>query len=110
MKNLLTVSQLNFVNMAFRHHHFVTRISYVGRDVEQPILEHDGNGFLSLVNRSVNEVNRGMPEPSDYTLEKLLNSNVPLHPVGVTLDNDPSESNIEEFVNNKLKIENNNED
>ena len=84
-------------------------MSYVGRDVEQPILVPDGNGYLSLVNRSVNEVNRGMPEPADYTLEKLLNSNVPLHPVGVTLDNDPTEANIESFVNNKLTTDNNNE-
>lgn len=96
--------------MAFRHHHFATRMSFPGRVVEQPILVTDGKGFLNLVNRSVNEVNKAMPEPADYTLEKLLNSNVPLQPVGVTLDNNPSQSNIEEFVNNKLKIDNNNED
>lgn len=96
--------------MAFRHHHFATRMSFSGRVVEQPILVPDGKGFLNLVNRSVNEVNNAMPEPADYTLEKLLNSNVPLQPVGVTLDNNPSQSNIEEFVNNKLKIDNNNED
>lgn len=95
--------------MAFRHHKFITRMSLVGRAVEQPILEANGKGDLTLVNRNVNVLNKAIPEPSDYTLEKLLNSNVPLQPAHATLDDNPSVSNIESFVNHKLKIENNNE-
>lgn len=84
-------------------------MSLVGHAVEQPILEADGKGDLNLVNRNVNVLNKAIPEPSDYTLEKLLNSNVPLQPVHATLDDNPTVSNIESFVNNKLKIDNNNE-
>ncbi|AYQ58186.1 putative VP5 [Microviridae sp.] len=93
--------------MAFRHHHFKTSMSLVGNDVEQPTLEADGKGYLNLVNRSVNALNKAIPEPCDYTLEKLLNSNVPLQPVSATLDDNPTVSNIESFVNNKLKVDNN---
>lgn len=82
-------------------------MSLVGNDVEQPTLEADGKGYLNLVNRSVNALNKAIPEPCDYTLEKLLNSNVPLQPVSATLDDNPSVSNIEAFVNNKLKVDNN---
>lgn len=82
-------------------------MSLVGHAVEQPILEADGKGYLNLVNRSVNALNKAIPEPCDYTLEKLLNSNVPLQPVSATLDDNPTVSNIESFVNNKLKVENN---
>lgn len=82
-------------------------MSLVGHAVEQPILEADGKGYLNLVNRSVNALNKAIPEPCDYTLEKLLNSNVPLQPVSATLDDIPTVSNIESFVNNKLKVENN---
>lgn len=82
-------------------------MSLVGNDVEQPTLEADGKGFLNLVNRSVNALNKAIPEPCDYTLEKLLNSNVPLQPVSATLDDNPTVSNIESFVNNKLKVDNN---
>lgn len=82
-------------------------MSLVGNDVEQPTLEADGKGYLNLVNRSVNALNKAIPEPSDYTLEKLLNSNVPLQPVSATLDDNPTVSNIESFVNNKLKVDNN---
>lgn len=82
-------------------------MSLVGNDVEQPTLEADGKGYLNLVNRSVNALNKAIPEPCDYTLEKLLNSNVPLQPVSVTLDENPTVSNIESFVNNKLKVDNN---
>lgn len=95
--------------MAFRHHKFNTRMSLAGYDVEQPTLEANGKGYFNLVNRSVNVLNKAIPEPSDYTLEKLLNSNVPLQPAHATLDDNPSVSNIESFVNHKLKIENNNE-
>lgn len=82
-------------------------MSLVGNDVEQPTLEADGKGYLNLVNRSVNALNKAIPEPCDYTLEKLLNSNVPLQPVSATLDDNPTISNIESFVNNKLKVDNN---
>lgn len=82
-------------------------MSLVGNDVEQPTLEADGKGYLNLVNRSVNALNKAIPEPCDYTLEKLLNSNVPLQPVSATLDDNPTVSNIESFVNNKLKVDNN---
>lgn len=82
-------------------------MSLVGNDVEQPTLEADGKGYLNLVNRSVNVLNKAIPEPCDYTLEKLLNSNVPLQPVSATLDDNPTVSNIESFVNNKLKVDNN---
>lgn len=82
-------------------------MSLVGHAVEQPILEADGKGYLSLVNRSVNVLNKAIPEPCDYTLEKLLNSNVPLQSVSATLDDNPTVSNIESFVNNKLKVDNN---
>ena len=82
-------------------------MSLVGNDVEQPTLEADGKGYLNLVNRSVNALNKAIPEPCDYTLEKLLNSNVPLQPVSATLDDNPTVSNIESFVNHKLKVDNN---
>lgn len=82
-------------------------MSLVGNDVEQPTLEADGKGYLNLVIRSVNALNKAIPEPCDYTLEKLLNSNVPLQPVSATLDDNPTVSNIESFVNNKLKVDNN---
>lgn len=82
-------------------------MSLVGTDVEQPTLEADGKGYFNLVNRSVHALNKAIPEPCDYTLEKLLNSNVPLQPVSATLDDNPTVSNIESFVNNKLKVDNN---
>lgn len=45
-----------------------------------------------------------LPNVEDYTLEKLLNANVPLDKVTVNLDSSTDEENISHFVNS-LKID-----
>lgn len=96
--------------MAFRHHYFhptpVDRSVKFETLVSKPVSVSGSVPLYSTVAVDDSELNRSIPSPSEYTLENLLNANIPLQRVNVSLDNLPTTENIENFVNN-LKIEQN---
>lgn len=97
--------------MAFRHRKFqktpLTNCVPFETLVCRPVSQSDGSVIYSTVALDDASLNGSLPSPSDYTLEKLLNANVPLQRVDISLDNTPTDENISNFVNNNLKIEDN---
>ena len=97
--------------MAFRHSFMrppVVDRSEPFRTLITKPLSIDGNsstfGTVSVDDFSLNG---SLPSPEDYSLERLLAANIPLQRVDISLDDVPSQANIENFVNNNLKIEDN---
>lgn len=71
------------------------------QDVVQSIMsDKSGVQHVRFVNRDNDDVTKSIPKPSDYTLENLLLSGVPLHQVSASIldDNPPTSEQIEKFV------------
>lgn len=100
--------------MAFRHRYFprhkVADKTPFRTTIVKPVVDSNGVQTFSTVVVDDFALNGNLPNPSDYTLEKLMNANVPLQRVDVSLDNSLTEENITNFVNNNLKIDEPNED
>lgn len=96
--------------MAFRHHYFhstpVDRSVKFQTLVSKPVSVSGSVPLYSTVALDDSVLNCSIPSPLEYTLENLLNANIPLQRVNVSLDNLPTTENIENFINN-LKIEEN---
>lgn len=95
--------------MPFRHRKFKTPVEvsderFITRQRQQ-ISESSDCVQFTVVSVSDEQISRAIPSPSDYTLEKLLNANVPLSQVHLSLDDSPTESNINTFVSNNLKLD-----
>lgn len=94
--------------MAFRHCKFKS-VTPCGNKILESVRVNtslpDGSISSPVVFRSVEVSAARIPERDDYTLEKLVNANIPLQQVNPTvLSSD--EDTISQFVDNNLKIEN----
>ena len=71
------------------------------KDVVQFIMsDNSGVQHVLYVNRDNVEVTKSIPKPSEYTLENLLLSGVPLQqvPASILDDNPPTDKQIENFA------------
>lgn len=97
--------------MAFRHSYFrpvpVDRSQDFTTIILKPLTSSGNSSTFGAVSVDDFTLNGSLPSPEDYTLDKLLAANVPLQRVDISLDDVPSEENIENFVNNNLKINEN---
>lgn len=97
--------------MAFRHSFSrpvpVDRSQSFKTTILKPLTVEGNSSTFGTVDVDDITLNGSLPSPDDYTLDKLLAANIPLHRVDLSLDDVPSQENIENFVNNNLKIEDN---
>lgn len=97
--------------MAFRHSFScpvpVDRSESFKTTILKPLTTDGKSSTFGTVEVDDFTLNRYLPAPEDYTLDKLLAANIPLQRVDLSLDDVPSQENIENFVNNNLKIEDN---
>ena len=67
-----------------------------------PVVTSSGSTLMSVVDVPVSEMGASIPNVQDYTLEKLLNANVPLNPVSVEVNgfvpSDAADSFAEKFL------------
>lgn len=88
--------------MNFRHHKFKPVYTETSTPVLDTVLEQSENDTYKVVSVPNSSLSRLLPSREDYTLEKLINANIPLNDVSLSLDDVPSDANIENFVNNNL--------
>ncbi len=97
--------------MAFRHSFSrpvpVDRSATFKTLIVKPLTTDGKSSTFATVEVDDFDLNGSLPSPEDYTLDKLLAANIPLQRVDISLDDVPSQDNIESFVNNNLKIEDN---
>ena len=97
--------------MAFRHSFLrpvpVDRSVTFMTTILKPLTTEGNSSSFGTVDVDDFSLNGSLPSPADYTLDKLLAANIPLQRVNFSLDDVPSQENIENFVNNNLKIEDN---
>lgn len=70
-------------------------------NVDVPVIEVDKNGtrLQRVVNVPISSIENNVPSPDEYRLSDLLAAGVPLHPVSANiLDNSPSESEVNSFL------------
>ena len=84
--------------MNFRHHKFKPVYTETSTPVLDTVLEQSENDTYKVVSVPNSSLARLLPSREDYTLEKLINAN----DVSLSLDDVPSDANIENFVNNNL--------
>lgn len=51
-----------------------------------PVVTSSGSTLMSLVDVPVSEMGASIPNVQDYSLDKLINANVPLNPVSVEVN------------------------
>ncbi len=66
--------------------------------VLKPTAINNGSTVMSLVDVSVDEIGRSIPCVEDYSLEKLINANVPLNPVSVEVNGFVSSDDADSFA------------
>lgn len=70
--------------------------------VLSPVVSSSGSTILSPVDVPVSEMGASIPNVQDYSLEKLLNANIPLNPVSVQVNgfvpSDTADSFAEKFL------------
>lgn len=66
--------------------------------VLKPIISDSGSTIVSLVDVSVDEIGRSIPSVEDYSLDKLINANVPLNPVSVEVNGFVSSDDADSFA------------
>lgn len=97
--------------MAFRHSFSrpvpVDRSESFRTAILKPLTKDGNSSTFAVVEVDDFALNGSLPASADYTLDKLLAANIPLQRVNLSLDDVPSQENIENFVNNNLKIEDN---
>lgn len=95
--------------MAFRHSFtppvLVDRSESFTTLIVKPLTSDGNSSTFATVAVDDLALNGSLPAPEDYTLDKLLAANIPLQRVDVSLDDVPTQDNIESFVNNNLKID-----
>lgn len=67
-----------------------------------PVVTSSGSTLMSVVDVPVSEMGASIPNVQDYTLDKLINANVPLNPVSVEVNgfvsSDDADSLAEKFL------------
>lgn len=67
-----------------------------------PVVTSTGSTLMSVVDVPVSEMGASIPNVQDYSLEKLINANVPLNPVSVEVNgfvpSDTADSFAEKFL------------
>lgn len=63
-----------------------------------PVVTSSGSTLMSVVDVPVSEMGASIPNVQDYTLEKLLNANIPLNPVSVQVDGFVSSDDADSFA------------
>lgn len=67
-----------------------------------PVVTSSGSTLMSLVDVPVSEMGASIPNVQDYSLDKLINANVPLTPVSVEVNgfvpSDTADSFAEKFL------------
>ena len=91
----------------FRNHKYNLHLACSADEIFSDVLVTDDKGNVRIVSKPVSEINKDMPEPSEYTLEALINANVPLNVVPCSIDDEISQESIERFVNDNLKLDEN---
>lgn len=95
--------------MAFRHCKFKSVVP-CGNKILEPVRVNtacdDGSISSVVAFQSVDVSSSRIPNREDYTLEKLVNANIPLQQVNPTILTS-DEDTIKQFVDNNLKIEDN---
>lgn len=71
--------------MSFRNHKFRITHNFTGPVMQTRKENIKSDGSVSVVEVDSTSENFPMPEPSDYTLDKLINAGVPLTPVSSSL-------------------------
>lgn len=76
--------------MSFRHRKFNSRPFFRGETMLCTVQRNNGDNSVSFVEVPADSGSFPMPEPSEYTLDKLLSAGVPLQSVPSTLIHDDS--------------------
>ena len=99
------------VDMAFRNHKFKPVIENTGPVMESSRYIVNDDSSLSLVSVVDDNNNNPMPEPEEYTLDKLINAGVPLDTVKSNLLSSDAVFNslIDEVVDNNDNSDNSDE-
>lgn len=74
--------------------------------VLKPTISDCGSIIMSLVDVSAVEMGRSIPNVADYSLDKLINANVPLNPVSVEVNGFISSDDADSFANKFLDSRN----
>lgn len=92
--------------MSFKRRYFAPHTIRVDEPfkttVLKPTISDCGSTVMSLVDVSVAELGCLIPNVEDYTLEKLINANVPLNPVSVEVNGFVSSDDADSFANKFL--------
>lgn len=88
--------------MSFKRRYFAPHPLRSDEDFRTPVLKptvsDSGSIIVSLANVSVDEIGRSIPCVEDYTLEKLINANIPLNPVSVEVNGFVSSDDADSFA------------
>lgn len=88
--------------MSFKRRYFaphpISAVEPFKTTVLKPIVITNGSTVMSLVDVSVDELGRTIPNVEDYSLEKLINANVPLNPVSVEVNGFVSSDDAASFT------------
>lgn len=88
--------------MSFKRRYFAPHAIRVDEPfntpVLKPIISNSGSTIMSLVDVSAAEIGRSIPCVEDYSLEKLINANVPLNPVSVDVTGFVSSDDVDSFT------------
>lgn len=63
-----------------------------------PVVTSSGSTLMSVVDVPVSEMGASLPNVQDYSLEKLLNANVPLTPTSVEVNGFVSSDDADTFA------------
>lgn len=99
-----------YVNMSVFRHSFHRKSIIVPSPILEKVMTEivDNKGVSRYVLEDKDSSVASIPKPSEYTLELLLASGIPLNTVSsVVVDNVPSSSVVEQQVNNILNSDNN---
>ena len=90
-----------YANMSFKRRYFSPSVVRSDEPFTTPTLTpvktDSGSSILSVINVSVEDSSRNIPNVEDYSLEKLINANIPLHPVSASISGFVSSDELENF-------------
>ena len=67
-----------------------------------PVVTSSGSTLMSVIDVPVSEMGASIPNVQDYTLEKLINANVPLAPVSAEISGFVSSDDADSFAEKLL--------
>lgn len=92
--------------MSFKRRYFAPHPLRCDDDFRTPVLKPTvsdaGSTIVSLVEVSADEIGRSIPCVEDYSLDKLINANVPLKPVSVQVNGFVSSDDADSFAENLI--------